>query len=67
MKTELVNAFYYFPVVLYQIFKWLLCSLSAHFLERREVCDYYLRIMVIPFTAWGKKKKSKIRAIILCL
>lgn len=36
----------------------------------KKVCDSYLRIMMSPFTAWRvkkKKKKSKIRAIILCL
>jgi hypothetical protein len=32
---------------------------SVHFLHSaKKVCGYYLRIMVIPFTAWGKKRKS---------
>lgn len=37
----------------------------------KKAYDCYLRIMMIPFTAWRgekrKKKKSKIGAITLCL
>ena len=33
----------------------------------RKVCDFYLRVMVIPFICLEGGKKSKSRAIILCL
>lgn len=59
-EKELVNAFYYFLILLQNIF---LNDCSIHPLEsaERKVCDYYLSIIVSPFPVWERKKaKSRL-------